>query len=65
MSERTTEVIRKELADERRKLDEELYGLDAEIRSFVPFLIGGVATIALLTGGKGLRTGAKLVWKLL
>ncbi len=65
MSERTAEEIRKEITDERRRLDDELDTLQAELRSFVPFLIAGVVAVALLTGGKGIRIGARLVWKLL
>ena len=42
MSERTAEAIRKELADERRRLDDDLDTLQAELRSFVPYLIAGL-----------------------
>lgn len=65
MSERTAEGIRKEIADERRGLDDDLDTLQAELRSFVPFLIAGVVAVALLTGGKGIRTGVRLIRKLL
>ena len=65
MSERTAVEIRREIADERRRLDDELEALQAELRSFVPYLIAGVVAVALLTGGKGIRTGARLIWKFL
>lgn len=65
MSERTAEAIRAEIADERRRLDDDLDTLQAELRSLVPFLVAGVAAVALLTGGKGIRIGARLIWKLL
>lgn len=65
MSERTAEEIRKEIVDERRRLDDDLDTLQAELRSFVPYLIAGVVAVALLTGGKGAKTGFRLIWKLL
>ena len=51
MSERTAEEIRKEIVDERRRLDNDLDTLQAELRSFVPYLIAGVVAVALITGG--------------
>ncbi len=65
MSERTAEEIRREIADERRRLDDDLDTLQAELRSFVPYVIGVVVAVALLTGGKGVRTGVRLIWKIL
>jgi hypothetical protein len=65
MSERTAEQIRAEIASERRRLDDDLDALQAEIRSFVPYLIAGVAAVAIVTGGKELRAGSRLIWKLL
>ena len=65
MSERTAEEIRKEIVDERRRLDDDLDTLQAELRSYEPYLIAGVVAVALLTGGKGVRTGVRLIWKLL
>ncbi len=53
MSERTVEGIRSEIADERRRLDDDLDTLQAELRSFVPYLIAGVVAVALLTGARG------------
>ena len=65
MSERTAEEIRKEIVDERRRLDDDLDTLQAELRSFVPYLIAGVVAVALITVGKGVRSGVRLIWKLL
>ena len=65
MSERTAEQIRTEMAEERRRLDDDLDDLQAEVRSFVPFLIAGVVALALFTGGRGVRSGLRLIWKLL
>jgi hypothetical protein len=65
MSDRTAEQIRMEMAEERRRLDGELEALHAEIRSLVPVLIAGVVALALVTGGKGLKTGIRVIWKLL
>lgn len=65
MSERTAEQIRNEMADERRRLDADLDALQAELRSFVPYVIAGVVALAVVTGGKGLKTGIRVVWKLL
>lgn len=65
MSERTPEQIRADLSVERRRLDGDLDALQAEVRSFVPYLIAIVVAVAVLTGGKGLKTGVRLIWKLL
>ncbi len=65
MSERTIEQIRGDIADERRHLEDEIDALQAELRSFVPYVIAGVVALALFTGGKGLKTGMRVVWRLL
>ena len=65
MSERTVEQIRMEMAEERRRLDGDLDELQAEVRSFVPILIAGVIALALFTGGKSLKTGIRVIWRLL
>ena len=65
MSDRTVEQIRTDLAAERRRLDDDLEAFRTEVRSFVPYLIAFVAALAALTGGKGLRAGFRLIWKLL
>jgi hypothetical protein len=65
MPERTAEEIRSELAAQRLGLDEDVVALKTELRSLVPFVIAGVVAVAILTRGKGMGTGARLVWKLL
>jgi hypothetical protein len=65
MSERTAEQIRTEIAAERQRLDDDLDALQAEVRSLVPYVVGAVVVFAVLTGGRGLRTGSRLIWKLL
>jgi Flp pilus assembly pilin Flp len=65
MSSRTAEQIRTEMAEERRRLDDEVGALHAESRSLVPILAVGVVALALVTGGKGLKTGLRVIWKLL
>ncbi len=47
MPERTAEEIRKEIADERLGLHEDLDALKAELRSRLPFAIAGVVAAAL------------------
>ena len=64
MPERGTEAIRKEIAAERDGLDADLDALQAELRSLVPFVVAGVAAVALITFRKGARNGLKLIWKL-
>jgi len=65
MSERTIEQIRRDIADERRHLEDDIDSLQAELRSFVPYVVAGVVALALFTGGKGLKTGMRVVWRLL
>ncbi len=62
MSKRTTEEIRKEIADERLGLHEDFDALKAELRSRVPFLIAGVVALALLA--VGLVAGIRRIRKL-
>ena len=65
MPERNVEVIRGEIADERRRLEEDLDALHAELRPLVllPFLIAGAVAIALLLRGRGLRTGLRAIFR--
>jgi hypothetical protein len=65
MPERTAEEIRKEIADERLRLGDDLDSLKAELRSLVPFVIAGVVAVVLVTRGKGMRAGLGLIRKLL
>ena len=65
MPERNVEVIRGEIADERRRLEEDLDALHAELRPLVllPFLVAGAVAIALLLRGRGLRTGLRAIFR--
>jgi hypothetical protein len=62
--ERTVEEIRREIAAERQRLDADLDALQAEVRSLVPLVVGGLAVVALVTFRKGTRAGLRMIWKL-
>jgi hypothetical protein len=64
MPERGTAEIRKEIAAERQGLDSDLDQLQSEMRSLVPFVVGGVAVVALVTFRKGTMKGVRMIWKL-
>lgn len=64
MSERGTDQIRKEIAAERQGLDDDLDALGAELRSLVPFVVGGLAVVALVTFRKGTSRGIRMLWRL-
>ena len=64
MSERTVEDIRKEMAAERQRLDDDLARLKAAVRSLGILGGAGLIVIALLPGRPGTRRGAATVWKL-
>jgi hypothetical protein len=51
MPERTVEQIRKEISDEQVGLREDVAALKARLRSLLPFVIAGVAAIALAAVG--------------
>jgi len=63
MSERTVEEIRREIADERARLDGDLSALKSEVRSFALFAVVGLAAVALVTWRMGKRKGAATLWK--
>ena len=65
MPERGAEEIRKEIAAERQGLDSDLHQLQSELRSLVPFVIGGVAVVALVTFRNGAMKGARMLWRLI
>ena len=65
MSERNVAEIRKEIAAERQRLDEDLAALQSEIRSLVPFAVAGLGVVALVTWRKGARRGVATTWKLI
>ena len=63
MSERTADQIREQIAAERLGLREDVEALKGEVRSTVPFVIGGlvaavILAIAVLIGVKKLRSKA-------
>jgi len=64
MSERTVEDIRKEMAVERQRLDDDLARLKSDVRSLGIFAGAGLIVIALVTWRLGKRRGAATVWKL-
>jgi hypothetical protein len=65
MSERTAEDIRKEMAVERQRLDEDLARLRSDIRSLSLFVAGGLVVVGLVTWRMGKAKGAQTIWKLL
>ncbi len=65
MPERGAEEIRTEIAAERQGLDSDLNQLQSELRSLVPFVIGGLAVVALVAFRKGAMKGARMVWRLI
>ena len=64
MSERTVEDIRKEMAAERQRLDDDLARLKSDVRSLGIFAGAGLNVIALVTWRLGKRRGAATAWKL-
>ena len=64
MAERGTDEIRKEIAVERRRLDEARNGLRAELRSLVPVAVVGLAVVGIITAWVGLRAGIAMVRRL-
>jgi len=65
MPDRSVEEIRLEIAAERQGLASDLDALHDEVRSVVPFAVGTLIAVALLSRQKRLRSGFKLLWKLL
>jgi hypothetical protein len=64
MPERTAEQIRVEIDVERLRLADDLAALRAEARSLLPVALGGLVAVGLLSRGRGVKTGLKLLWKL-
>jgi len=64
MPKRDAEQIRKEIAAERQHLDGDLDQLQAEVRSLVPFVVGGLAVVAIVTFRKGAMKGVRLIGRL-
>jgi hypothetical protein len=62
---RGTAEIRKEIAAERQRLDNDLNELKGEVRSLVPLAAAGLAVVALVTFRKSARSGLRLMWRLI
>ena len=61
---RGTTEIRKEIAAERQRLDNDLNELKGEVRSLVPLAAAGLAVVALVTFRTSARSGLRLMWRL-
>jgi hypothetical protein len=57
--------IRKEIAAERQRLDDDLNALQAEFRSLVPVAVAGLAVVALVTFRKSASAGLRMMWRLM
>jgi hypothetical protein len=57
--------IRKEIAAERQRLDDDLNALQAEFRSLVPLAAAGLAVVALVTFRKSASAGLRMMWRLI
>jgi len=64
MAERSPEEIRREIVAERRRLEESREALLAEVRSFVPVVVVALVALGLITAGKGIRGGARMIQRL-
>jgi hypothetical protein len=62
---RGTQEIRKEIAAERQRLDDDLGALQAELRSLIPLVAGGLAIVALVTFRKSAGAGLRMMWRLI
>ena len=65
MSERNVEEVRREIAAERQRLDNDLTALQSEVRSLALLVGAGLAVVALVTWRKGARKGVATVGKLI
>jgi hypothetical protein len=57
--------IRKEIAAERQRLDDDLNALQVEFRSLVPLAAAGLAVVALVTFRKSASAGLRMMWRLI
>jgi hypothetical protein len=62
---RGTQEVRKEIAAERQRLDDDLGALQSELRSLVPLVAGGLAIVALVTFRKSAGAGLRMMWRLI
>ena len=65
MPERPVQEIRLEIAAERQALATDLDALKDEARSFVPVVLGGLIAVAVIARQQRLRTGIKMLFKIL
>jgi hypothetical protein len=65
MPDRSVEEIRLEIASERQRLATDLDALHDEARSIAPVALGTLIVAALLLRQKRLRSGVKILWKIL
>ena len=64
MPDRPAAEIRTEIAAERQVLADDLDVLRGQARSLVPLVVTGVIAAVVLSKGKFLTSGVKLLWKL-
>jgi hypothetical protein len=64
MPDRPAAEIRTQIASERQGLADDLDVLRGQARSLVPLVVAGVIAVVLLSKGKYLKSGVKLLWKL-
>ena len=64
MPERSAAEIRRDIASERQSLADDLDVLRGQARSLVPLVVAGVIAVVLVSRGKYLKSGVKVLWKL-
>ena len=64
MPDRPAAEIRTQIAAERQVLADDLDVLRGQARSLVPLVVTGVVAAVVLSKGKLLTSGVKLLWKL-
>jgi hypothetical protein len=65
MPDRSVEEIRLEIASERQALATDLDALHDEVRSIVPLALGTLIAVSLLLRQKRLRSGVRILWRIL
>lgn len=61
MADRGAEEIRREIAVERRRLEDSRAALLAELRSVVPVVAIGLVAVGVIAARKGLRGGIAMI----
>jgi hypothetical protein len=62
MPKRTTELVRAEIAAERKALVGEIHGLRQDAATVLPYAIGTAVAVAVLTKSKTARSALKVLW---